>query len=77
MRKVLLSTALILGFFLTACELKDVESDKEKCQKRQRETAILSIAQCGLRYTAGTSDYNLCVDLCLIAFMDHSERCEK
>ncbi len=77
MRQILLSMALILGLFLTACELKDVESDEEKCQNQQRETAILSIAQCGLQYSAGTSDYNLCVNLCLIAFMDHSERCKK
>ncbi len=76
MKQTMLSILIILSLFFTACELKDAETETEKCQKKHRELAVLSIAQCSLMYTPGTDDYNLCVNIGLISFIDHYERCK-
>jgi hypothetical protein len=77
MKQILLSIVVFLSFFLISCELKDTETEKEKCEKRQREFTILGIAQCGLTNTPGSAAYNLCVDIGLISFMDNIAQCDK
>ncbi|HNW30434.1 MAG TPA: hypothetical protein PKN50_18310 [Spirochaetota bacterium] len=76
MKQTMLLILLIFSLFFTACELKDAETETEKCQKKQRELAVLGIAQCSLMYTPGTDDYSLCVNIGLISFSDHYERCK-
>jgi hypothetical protein len=77
MKQMVLSIVLIVSFFITACELKDAETETEKCQKKQRELVIPGIAQCAFVYTPGSDDYNLCVDLVLISLIDNYEMCKK
>ncbi|HPL18377.1 MAG TPA: hypothetical protein PL180_16955 [Spirochaetota bacterium] len=76
MKQTVLSIILMLSFFMTACEMKDAETETEKCEKKQRELAVLSIAQCSLKYIPGSDDYNLCVNLNLIAFMENYVNCK-
>jgi hypothetical protein len=65
---------LALALVLSACELKD--TGKVKCRDEQKDMAIVTIAGCAAKYVPGTADYDLCVNISLIAFMDNLALCD-
>ena len=77
MRQLVVSILLLLTFFITACELKEAETEEEKCVKKQRELAIVTIARCGAEYPADPTNYNTCVNISLITLLDDVEQCKK